>query len=85
MQETSTGGDRRAFASTLWSVVLAASLDFAGAERDGGLAADAKPAAGAFKRERALRVLSQALRLLREDFDKAGRSDKSARGSPGMT
>lgn len=75
MRETSIGGDRRAFASTLCSVVLAASLDFAGA----------KPAADAFKRERALRVLSQALRLLREDFDKAGRSDKSSRGSTGMT
>jgi hypothetical protein len=85
MRETSIGGDRRAFASTLCSVVLAASLDFADAERDGGLAADAKPAADVFKRERALRVLSQALRLLREDFDKAGRSDKSSRGSTGMT
>ncbi len=49
------------------------SLDFVAAEREAA-AADGRSPEAAFKRDWALRILSRALQLLKEDFAKAGRS-----------
>lgn len=52
------------------------SLDFGGAEREVGVPSAAEPADRAFRRDWALRVLSQGLQKLRSSFEASGRGEE---------